>query len=390
MKDIKGITLIVLIVTIIVLLILAGVSISMLAGDNGVLHQATNSKEESRAASVEEARDIWKLENKIDEVSEEKKARLLDEVLTELESSGLITSEERVIIEQTGKVTIANREIEFLVMEELFARLSWDFVNKQMIISVNFKKNNYDYYAREILKGKTQEEIEEIFIEGENYWNKKWDNGAPEFSNFEEMAEYWATQGDTFTTTEEMAEDMGYLNFEELAIGSRSVKYEEFLNQDIQGTITFPDGTTARVSRENNAEYIVNADGTYNFFGITDDGKMGSANITTEYEGKYSIFGNGWFLDECSGSVFLAYGYNQECEISVDNVPILKKSTGEEISLVDYINSVSYYNRYYVRVYDLNSYNNYITRIGEIGTVTFAVDGNEISWVGRFVPEIPT
>ena len=43
----KGITLIALVITIIVLLILAGVSISMLTGENGVLTKATESKEET-------------------------------------------------------------------------------------------------------------------------------------------------------------------------------------------------------------------------------------------------------------------------------------------------------------------------------------------------------
>ena len=40
----KGITLIALVVTIIVLLILAGVSIAMLTGTNGILTQAQNAK----------------------------------------------------------------------------------------------------------------------------------------------------------------------------------------------------------------------------------------------------------------------------------------------------------------------------------------------------------
>ena len=40
-KQKKGITLIALVITIIVLLILAGISISMLAGDNGILKKAT-------------------------------------------------------------------------------------------------------------------------------------------------------------------------------------------------------------------------------------------------------------------------------------------------------------------------------------------------------------
>lgn len=47
LKNNKGITLIALVVTIIVLLILAGVSIAMLTGDNGILTQSKTAKEET-------------------------------------------------------------------------------------------------------------------------------------------------------------------------------------------------------------------------------------------------------------------------------------------------------------------------------------------------------
>ena len=45
LKDFQGITLIALVITIIVLLILAGVAISMLSGENGILRQAANAKQ---------------------------------------------------------------------------------------------------------------------------------------------------------------------------------------------------------------------------------------------------------------------------------------------------------------------------------------------------------
>ena len=51
-KNSNGITLISLVITIIVLLILAGVSISMLTGENGILTQAQNAKEETEKESV--------------------------------------------------------------------------------------------------------------------------------------------------------------------------------------------------------------------------------------------------------------------------------------------------------------------------------------------------
>ena len=54
MKNNKGITLIALVITIIVLLILAGVSIAMLTGNNGILTQAGNAKVANAKAEVVE------------------------------------------------------------------------------------------------------------------------------------------------------------------------------------------------------------------------------------------------------------------------------------------------------------------------------------------------
>ncbi len=53
-KEQKGITLIALVITIIVLLILAGVSIAMLTGENGILNQANKAKTETEYKGAEE------------------------------------------------------------------------------------------------------------------------------------------------------------------------------------------------------------------------------------------------------------------------------------------------------------------------------------------------
>lgn len=54
-KNQNGITLIALVITIIVLLILAGVSIAMLTGDNGILTKATEAGTNSKTSSADEA-----------------------------------------------------------------------------------------------------------------------------------------------------------------------------------------------------------------------------------------------------------------------------------------------------------------------------------------------
>ena len=52
LKNNKGITLIALVITIIVLLILAGVSIAMLTGNNGILTQATTARDNTKEAEI--------------------------------------------------------------------------------------------------------------------------------------------------------------------------------------------------------------------------------------------------------------------------------------------------------------------------------------------------
>ena len=66
LRKIKGITLIALVITIIVLLILAGVSIAMLTGQNGILTQAQNASTQTEIAEAKEKAQMdilaWQLE----------------------------------------------------------------------------------------------------------------------------------------------------------------------------------------------------------------------------------------------------------------------------------------------------------------------------------------
>lgn len=61
-KKNPGITLIALVVTIVVLLILAGISISMLTGQNGILNRATEAKEKTEKAQIDESDKMVQME----------------------------------------------------------------------------------------------------------------------------------------------------------------------------------------------------------------------------------------------------------------------------------------------------------------------------------------
>ena len=121
LKSQKAITLIALVITIIVLLILAAVSIATLTGENGILTRANDAKLETRGASVEEARDLWKASKEADKQTGTTTAQTLEELINDLVTQKLLTEDEKDQIlgnetkgiEAQYKVTIGSRTIEF-------------------------------------------------------------------------------------------------------------------------------------------------------------------------------------------------------------------------------------------------------------------------------------
>lgn len=67
--NVRGVTLVALVVTIVVLLILSGVSITMLTGQNGIINNATNSKSQTEYQSINEAISLKLAEKNFDDYS---------------------------------------------------------------------------------------------------------------------------------------------------------------------------------------------------------------------------------------------------------------------------------------------------------------------------------
>ena len=98
-KSTKGITLIALVVTIIVLLILAGVSIAMLTGNNGILTQGKRAKEETTVGHEKEAVQMAYAGAKAKKLGEEVTAEDVNEQLT-------INGENATATEGTNKIIV--------------------------------------------------------------------------------------------------------------------------------------------------------------------------------------------------------------------------------------------------------------------------------------------
>ena len=93
LKNKKGITLIALVVTIVVLLILAGVTISLLLDENGIIAKSKDAKTETRVSQIEDEVGMWKQHNFINKESNQAQESA-DTMLESLISRKLLTEDE--------------------------------------------------------------------------------------------------------------------------------------------------------------------------------------------------------------------------------------------------------------------------------------------------------
>ena len=111
-KKEHGITLLALVVTIIVLLILAGITIGAITGDDGIINKAKESKRESEIAQWEERIDtaIINAENKYRDPT-------LEDVIDELYEEDIIDDKEKDVDRETGAIT--TNEPEYVIEGKL-------------------------------------------------------------------------------------------------------------------------------------------------------------------------------------------------------------------------------------------------------------------------------
>ena len=150
----KGITLIALVITIIVLLILAGVTIAMVVGNNGILIKAQKAKEKTESADKSERANIDRIAESIDEqVNGEKRVeQVTDEHPGELENVGsekIINSIEDLVF-FANSVTNGNS----YEGETIKLGLSLDFNSSKSYVdpyTVDYKEYGYDGELKTLL-----------------------------------------------------------------------------------------------------------------------------------------------------------------------------------------------------------------------------------------------
>ena len=112
LKNKKGITLIALVVTIVVLLILAGVTISLLLDENGIITKSKDARNANRAGAIKEEITLWKA----DKFAADNGAgshESMDDFLARLKTRGLISDEDIATIKDTKKLQVGKETIVF-------------------------------------------------------------------------------------------------------------------------------------------------------------------------------------------------------------------------------------------------------------------------------------
>lgn len=176
-KNNKGLTLLMLVVTIVVLMILAGISIRALTGDNGAI---TKSREAKEATEISREKQLLNL-SIVSAVKDDEYATLTEESFEKglTENIGerdkdytLLADSEKSMFKVT--YTESNREYwvdyEGTVYDIQQSNFNIGYFIKGPLYIYPELYNDFDEWQESQLEGKTDEELEKIIEEGLRYW----------------------------------------------------------------------------------------------------------------------------------------------------------------------------------------------------------------------------
>ena len=142
-KDLKGITLIALVVTVVTILVLAGVTINLIVGNEGLFNKTKSTKKIQTVASIKEALELEKVDIQV----ESKKVDLdtyLEQISTGKKNYNLSSKEK---VDEKNAEIIVNDEYKFLVKdkENGDVEIIYDGIAKADDLTISSKNGTYTY-----------------------------------------------------------------------------------------------------------------------------------------------------------------------------------------------------------------------------------------------------
>ena len=252
MRKQNGITLIALVITIIVLLILAGVSVSSILGDDGLIAKAKAAAEKTKQAQLDEYK---QLEN------------------IDMEMNG-------------GKIKYEVEQKDAYAVIKLYLHVNGS--------------NTYGDYVIEKLYGTTETQKAEMLLKANNYYVESGEWEGQVCATVDDLITYYGSREDWdsygVTTIGEIAVAYGYNNLIELLIDWWAVEPEGYDFEQAQeekefiikmGEAVLIEGVTTYMPY---VEIPVTASGTYDFELITNAGTSIKTSVTVNVESNETAF----------------------------------------------------------------------------------------------------
>ncbi|MFR2535285.1 MAG: hypothetical protein ACLTEH_01085 [Clostridia bacterium] len=210
----QGITLIALVITIIILIILAGITIGMIVGENGLISKAQQAKSDTENASIQ---------------SEEQLNELVSEIDKNLDGEN-------------------NKEFDFNLTKYPDSKST-----NAIFADISFEKT-YKEYATEEVKKLTQKQKEEYFLTAYNKRSESW--GDPTYATIEEFL-----QAEAVTSVEDWVKEWtSYNSLDEFLVESRAVEFYEFIKPTgVEG------GGSQSYEDTYDRRYLITKNGEYTF-----------------------------------------------------------------------------------------------------------------------------
>ena len=273
LKKQKGITLIALVVTIVVLLILAGVTISLLLDENGIIAKSKDARTETRVSQIEDEVGMWKQHNFINKESNQAQESA-DTMLANLISRKLLTEEEidrdQELITIKKKDGTIIKEISYSSVTINISKTPATEKSGAVVLTVesvegmtmpNIDMSNENEELNNWINSLSEDQKKEIIRNGYIKYVNKEDPSA-NCTTFQNAIDWTKKQGtiseateDAFWTAMETSED-GMDGFTEGIL--TEIYYNEFTKMIEGYIVTNPDN-------EESNTYIATANGTYIF-----------------------------------------------------------------------------------------------------------------------------
>ena len=272
LKNKKGITLIALVVTIVVLLILAGVTISLLLDENGIIAKSKDARTETRVSQIEDEVGMWKQHNFINKESNQAQESA-DTMLASLISRKLLTEDE---IDRDQELIIIKKKDGTIVKEVSYSNvtinisktpateksgavlLKVDSADGLTKIDVSQGNEELDNLVNSLSEEQKKEIIRNGYIKAVNK-----EDPSANCTTFQGALDWAKKQGNISEATEDafwqFIENNGGVDEATMA---ETMGIGAFYNEEtgiIEGyTVTNPDGETSNT-------YLATENGTYTF-----------------------------------------------------------------------------------------------------------------------------